>query len=99
MVLFIIHTNTKTLKKYYDRITINLSIPQIITFILGGKDGIIFHGLTNHSCSFASMKHFADNNQRAFQIDNSSCKNIQGVVMEHDPPNTANPCSKMAVGW
>lgn len=50
-----------------------------------------------------SMKHFADNNQRAFQIDNSSCKNIQGVVMEHDPPNTANPCSsqqssKMAVG-
>lgn len=38
-----------------------------------------------------SMKHFADNNQRAFQIDNSSCKNIQGVVMEHDPPNTALP--------
>lgn len=37
------------------------------------------------------MKHFADNNQRAFQIDNSSCKNIQGVVMEHDPPNTALP--------
>lgn len=37
------------------------------------------------------MKHFADNNQRAFQIDNSSSKNIQGVVMEHDPPNTALP--------
>lgn len=58
---------------------------------MGGKDGIIFHGLTNYNCSFASMKHFADNNQRAFQIDNSSCKNIQGVVMEHDPPNTALP--------
>lgn len=39
------------------------------------------------------MKHFADNNQRAFQFDNSSSKNIQGVVMEHDPPNTTNPCS------
>lgn len=46
------------------------------------------------------MKHFADNNQRAFQIDNSSCKNIQGVVMEHDPPNTAlasNPAKSLYV--